>query len=86
MSVINQNITDEALRTRENWEHAAPNAYQQQDLQVLDMIEEIRRLRGWLYIVINAGDTLPQIRPVQEDAAKHLGVERTAAGLQEVIR
>ena len=44
--VINQLITDKALAKREEWETCAPNAYQQMDLQVLDMITEIRLCGG----------------------------------------
>ena len=84
--VLNQNITDEALNTREQWEHAAPNAYQQQDLQVLDMIAEIRALRLLLMGLVAAGECLPSIRPIQTAAAEHLGVRYTCVGLEEVQR
>lgn len=46
--VLNQYLTEEALTKREEWELCAPNAYQMSDIQVIDMIREIRRLRAIL--------------------------------------
>lgn len=86
--VVNQQLTDQALEKRHNWEVSkvdiAPAVFA--DAQVLDMIGEIRKLRHWLHIIIQAGESLPEIRPIQDRAADHLGVQRTAAGLQEILR
>ena len=86
--VVNQQLTELALEKRHNWEVAkvdvAPGVFA--DTQVMDMIGEIRNLRRWLMIVIAAGENLPTIRPVQKEAAEHLGVEAFGGGMIREFR
>jgi hypothetical protein len=81
--VSNQLLQDEALTKREDWEHSAPNAYQQMDLQVLDMIAEIRTLRSFLKRVVAADGVPGMLRPLTKEVCGHLGIELVARGVQE---
>jgi len=73
---MNQLLTEEALAKREEWEHCAPNAYQHKDLQVLDMIAEIRTLRLFLRrLAETKGNDLAGIAAIMNEAAAHIGPE-----------